>query len=44
MGSVRDSAPDPKRARGSAHQPGPHRVRLLPMSGTAPATPSRPIS
>jgi len=43
MGSVRDSAPDPNRASGSARQPWPPRVRLLPTSNIVPVTPPRPI-
>ena len=39
MGSAKDSAPDPKRASGSARPPWPSRVRPRPMSGIAPATP-----
>lgn len=42
MGSARDSAPDPKRASGLARLPWPPRVRLLPTSTIASATPPRP--
>jgi hypothetical protein len=41
MGSARNGAPDPKRARGLAHPTWPSRVRPGPMSGIATATPLR---
>jgi hypothetical protein len=41
MGSSQDSAPDPKRASGLARLPLPPRLRSLPISGIASATPPR---
>jgi len=43
MGSIRDSAPDPNRASGSARQPWPPLMRPHPTSKIAAATPPRPL-